>query len=73
MLQSMAYSIDFIQDEVKDLLYRGFVSRSQPIYALCKYIPAREWSHIEAELEVNGFLLRDRIGDLVGRENWDND
>ncbi|HHP7244594.1 MAG: DUF4327 family protein [Elainellaceae cyanobacterium] len=73
MVQSVYYSIDFIQDEARHLVQRGVVSRNQPIYVLCKYIPAREWSHIECELEKNSYLLRDRIGDLLGREEWDND
>ncbi|WP_346290415.1 DUF4327 family protein [Sphaerothrix gracilis] len=75
MLQSLSYSysIDFIQDEARQLVQKGTVSRQQPIYTLCKYIPAREWAGIEAELEARGFLLRDRISDLMGREDWDND
>lgn len=73
MLQTTQYSIDAIQDEVRQLVERGTVSRSQPIYTLCKHIPAREWVHFEGELERHNFLLRDRIGDLMGREEWDND
>ncbi len=73
MLQSIAYSLECIQDEARQLVHKGVVSRHQPIYVLCKYIPAREWSHIETELEQNSFLLRDRIGDLLGSESWDND
>jgi len=49
------------------------VNRQQPIYTLCKYIPAREWACVEEELEECDFLLRDRIGDLLGHEEWDND
>lgn len=73
MVQSIRYSMDFIQDEARQLVQRGIVSRQQPIYVLCKYIPAREWAYIESELERKDFLLRDRIGDLLGREDWDND
>ncbi|NJL87875.1 MAG: DUF4327 family protein [Leptolyngbyaceae cyanobacterium SM1_1_3] len=73
MLQSLSYSIDFIQDEARQLVQKGAVGRQQPIYTLCKYIPAREWASVEAELETRGFLLRDRISDLMGREDWDND
>ncbi|NJN86755.1 MAG: DUF4327 family protein [Leptolyngbyaceae cyanobacterium SL_7_1] len=73
MLQSIQYSMDLIQDEARQLVREGVVSRHQPIYALCKYIPAREWVYVECELEKCNFLLRDRIGDLLGREEWEND
>jgi len=67
------YTIDLIRDEARHLIHQGCVSRQQPIYILCQYIPAREWAGVEGELERNNFLLRDRLGDLVGREDWDND
>jgi Domain of unknown function (DUF4327) len=73
MLQSISYSLDIIQDEARQLVQQGLVSRQQPIYILCQYIPAREWAGIECELERCNFLLRDRIGDLMGREDWEND
>lgn len=73
MLQSVHYSIDFICDEARQLVQNGLVSRQQPIYTLCSHIPAREWTFVEAELESAGFLLRDRVGDLMGREDWEND
>lgn len=70
---SLQYSIDVIQDEARQLVEKGTISRQQPIYVLCQYIPAREWVCIESELERCDFLLRDRIGDLIGSEEWDND
>ncbi|PSN14096.1 DUF4327 domain-containing protein [filamentous cyanobacterium CCT1] len=73
MLQSLHYSIDIIRDEARQLVQKGVVSRQQPIYTLCRHIPAREWALVEAELETSGFLLRDRVGDLMGREDWEND
>jgi hypothetical protein len=73
MLQSIQYPLSIIKDEARQLVQRGLVSRSQPIYILCQYIPAREWACIETELERCNFLLRDRIGDLMGREDWEND
>jgi Domain of unknown function (DUF4327) len=73
MLQSISYSLDIIRDEARQLVQQGLVSRQQPIYILCQYIPAREWAGIESELERCNFLLRDRIGDLMGREDWEND
>jgi hypothetical protein len=70
---SIRYSIDVIQDEARNLVEKGIVSRQQPIYVLCQYIPAREWVCIECELERCNFLLRDRIADLMSSEQWDND
>lgn len=72
-LSTIQYSIDVIQEEARHLVLKGVVSRQQPIYTLCQHIPAREWAFVEHELEKNDFLLRDRIGDLMGREEWDND
>lgn len=79
MLQSIrpvryrSYSIDTIRDEATHLVQSGRVSRQQPLYVLCNFIPTREWNEVEQELEQNNFLLRDRIGDLVNQEHWDND
>lgn len=70
---SVQYSLDVIQEEARRLVQKGVVSRQQPIYTLCQYIPAREWAWVECELEKNNYLLRDRIGDLMGREEWEND
>ncbi len=67
------YNCDVIRHEARQLVDRGCIGRQQPIYVLCQYIPAREWEGVEQELENNGFLLRDRIIDLLGREEWDND
>ncbi|MGC9502309.1 DUF4327 family protein [Baaleninema sp.] len=67
------YTIAVIKDEASHLVQQGTVSRQQPIYTLCRYIPAREWASVETELENHDFLLRDRIGDLVGPETWEND
>lgn len=73
MLQSLQYTVDVIRDEARHLVQQGAVSRQQPIYTLCRYIPAREWAYVEEQLEASGYLLRDRISDLMGREDWDND
>ncbi len=67
------YSIDIIKDEVRQLVEQGRVSRHQPIYVLCQYIPPREWVCVECELEKCDYLLRDEIGDLIASEDWDND
>lgn len=73
MLQSIEYSLEVIQDEARQLVERGTLSRQQPIYALCCYLQVREWTLFEAELERNDFLLRDQIVDLIGPELWQND
>lgn len=70
---TIQYSIEIIQEEARQLVKKGLVSRRQPIYTLCQYIPAREWAFVECELEKCDFLLRDRIADLMGSEKWDND
>lgn len=70
---SVQYTLDVIQEEARRLVDKGVVSRQQPIYTLCQFIPAREWAWVECELEKNNYLLRDRIGDLMGYEEWQND
>lgn len=70
---SVQYTLDVIQEEARRLVHKGVVSRQQPIYTLCQYIPAREWAWVECELEKNNYLLRDRIADLMGNEEWQND
>lgn len=72
-MQTIHYSIDMIRDETRQLVEQGVVSRQQPIYALCQFIPGREWICVELELERHDFLLRDRIIDLLGREDWEDD
>jgi hypothetical protein len=72
-LSSSGYDIDMLKDEARLLVERGTVSRHQPIYVLCQYIPAREWVCVECELERNDYLLRDQIGDLMSCECWEND
>ena len=70
---SCELSINSIQEEARQLVYRGIITRNQPLYVLCEYLPAREWLGIESELERNDYLLRDRIIDLIGAERWDSD
>lgn len=67
------YSIDVIKDEARELVHKGVISRQQPIYALCEYIGPGEWRCVECELEEGGYLLRDRICDLIGCEEWNDD
>jgi hypothetical protein len=70
---SVYYSIDGIKEEAYSLVRQGIISRQQPIYTLCKFIPAREWPWVECELERNDFLLRDPIIDLLAQEEWQED
>ncbi len=70
---SIHYSIDTIRDEARQMVERGIITRNQPIYVLCEFLPAREWLSIECELERCDYLLRDRIGDLISIEKWNND
>ncbi len=73
MMTTVRYSLDTIRDEARQLVAKGLLRRQQPIYALCQYIPAREWLEVERELELNEFLLRDPIVDLLGKEEWSDD
>ena len=73
MLHTIQYSIEVIQHEAHQLVDKGYLSRQQPIYTLCKYIPPREWPAVECELERNGYLLRDHIIDLLPNEEWKDD
>ncbi|NBO30593.1 MAG: DUF4327 family protein [Cyanobacteria bacterium WB6_1B_304] len=73
MIHSIPYPMDLIKQEARHLVEKGVIHRHQPIYCLCQYIPARDWVGIEYELEENNFLPRDCIGDLIGRETWNND
>jgi hypothetical protein len=73
MVSSVQLSIDVIKEEARRLVKQGLVDRQQPIYTLCRYFSASEWNWLECELERNDFLLRDRIIDLLGREDWQED
>lgn len=70
---AIKYDIEVIQEEALQLVKKGLVNRQQQIYALCKYIPKRDWTYFEQELENNEYLLRDRIIDLIGGEVWEED
>ncbi|PMB17159.1 DUF4327 family protein [Fischerella thermalis] len=67
------YDIEVIKEEARELVKKGLIRRNEPIYALCRYIPGRDWVCVELELEKNEFLLRDKIIDLLGREDWNED
>jgi hypothetical protein len=73
MFQTVRYSIDDIKEEARQLVQQGQVDRQQRIYTLCEFLPSGEWYCIECELERNDFLPRDRIIDLLGAEEWQED
>lgn len=66
------YSINSLKEKVRQLIKKGLLGRQQPIYTICNFIPAREWHKVEIELELNGYLLRDHLIDLIQPERWDN-
>jgi hypothetical protein len=67
------YSINTIKEEACNLVETGLINLNQPLYVLYQYLPIREWVGIECELERWNFLMRDRIVDLIGDLQWDND
>ncbi|MBW4646621.1 MAG: DUF4327 family protein [Goleter apudmare HA4340-LM2] len=70
---AVQYDIEVIKEEVRQLVNKGVINRQQPIYFLFKYLRERDWEFFERELENHDFLLRDRIIDLLGREDWEQD
>lgn len=72
-MTTVRYSLDVIRDEARQLVEKGLLQRQQTISALCQYLPACEWLEIKRELELNEFLLRDHIVDLLGKEEWEDD
>jgi hypothetical protein len=73
MFECIHLSIGDICEEARHLVESGSVRREQPIQSLNKYFADREWGFVEHELELNQFLLRDRISDLMSKEDWSND
>lgn len=73
MKTTVKYDLEVLKEEARELVKKGKIQRNEPIYALCKFIPGRDWVCVELELEENDFLLRDKIIDLLGNEIWDDD
>jgi len=71
-LKSIQYSLRLFKMKHVNWCIRSGQPTATDLH-LCQYIPPREWVCIESELEKRDFLLRDRIGDLIGSEEWDND
>ncbi|BAZ46307.1 hypothetical protein NIES4102_33370 [Chondrocystis sp. NIES-4102] len=70
---SKRYSLKSIQEEAHSLVEIGLITVDQPLRILFEYMPAKQWHRIEWELEKNDFLLRDRIIDLIGKLEWEDD
>jgi hypothetical protein len=70
MKSTIRISLDVIRDDARYLVNQGLIGRQQPIYMLCPHFSESEWNGIETELESNDFSLRDRVIDLLGREDW---
>ena len=68
----LIYSINTIKEQAKKLVQQGLLSRQQPIYAISQFIPPEQWRSIELELELNDYLLRDHLIDLIQPEQWEN-
>ena len=64
------YTIDKVRDEVDRLVSAGTLSYDQPIYALGQHMPARQWASIARKLDQHGYLLCQRIMDLLGADEW---
>lgn len=73
MTTTINYSINEIQDEARHLVEIGKIDFHQPIQVLCNFIPTREWSCVECELERNDYFLRDHICDLLAHDEWSED
>jgi Domain of unknown function (DUF4327) len=73
MKTTVKYDLEVLREEARQLIKKGKINRNEPIYALCKFIPGRDWVCLELELEENDFLLRDKIIDLLGNEDWGED
>lgn len=73
MSVAVNYSIDEIKEEARHLIETGKIERHQQIYVLCQFIPPREWICAECELENYDYLLRDRICDLLAKDEWCED
>jgi len=71
--EARQYSISAVQDEVRALVTRGVIGRRHKIYSLASHFSKYRWSEVESVLVDNDFLLRDPVGELIGKESWLND
>ena len=73
LASTVVIDIKTIQEEARQLVDCGKLGRHQPIYRLCTFFPAREREIVERELAAHDYLLRGRVIDLLGHEDWSND
>lgn len=65
MTTPIDYSIEIIRAEARALVEKDVLSLEQGIDSLFEYIPMIHWQEVEKELELNNFLLSDRLRDLL--------
>ncbi|WP_187293872.1 DUF4327 family protein [Gloeobacter kilaueensis] len=65
--------MDSLRREVRYRLESGNVLRSQPVAVLSKFYAPEEWCSLVEQLELLDIRLHDRLGELLGREEWPND
>lgn len=73
MVATVNFSLAEIKDEARHLVETGQLDPHQSICALCEFISPREWICAECELEMNDYLLRDHICDLLAKDEWSED
>ena len=66
-------SLSDIQDEVREMVAKGSISRQQRVYELSRHFTDRDWPKVEHLLEEHDYLLKDFVIDLVGHESWLSD
>lgn len=71
--EARQYSMSAVQDEVRALVTRGVIGRRNKIYSLATHFSQYQWSQVENVLVEHDFLLRDPVGELIGKESWLND
>lgn len=69
-MKTIVYTLNELKSEARCLLDRGIINRHQPLCILCEFIPQREWICAKCELERNDYTLKDRICDLLCKEEW---
>lgn len=73
MLGLRQLSLSDIQDQVRDMVAKGAISRQQRVYELSRFFSDRDWIRVELLLEEHDYLLKDFVIDLVGSEVWLSD
>lgn len=71
--RSAVCTLDMLCQEAEACIARGQVKKAQPISILGDYLPRREWNRFALVLEEHGFVLQDRIQELLPQNRWQND